>query len=74
MTAKEQLRQVVDGLSEDEAADALQVLSQRGELDGETATKLLDSIPGAWERAQQGLEDARDGRTTSLDELRGASG
>lgn len=74
MTAKEQLRQVVDGLSEDEAADALQVLSQRGDLDGETATKLLVSIPGAWERAQQGLEDARAGRTTSLDELRGASG
>lgn len=55
MTAREQLRQVVDGLSADEAADALQVLSQRGELDGETATKILDSIPGAWQRAQQGL-------------------
>jgi len=32
-------------------------------------TKLLDSIDGAWERHQRGLEDARAGRTIPLDEL-----
>lgn len=61
MTAKEKLRQVVDGLSEDEAADALQLLAQPRDLDGETATRILNSIPGAWESAQRGLEDAHAG-------------
>ncbi len=70
MTAKEQLLRAIDDLTEEEAADVLQLLSQPRDLDSETATKLLDSIPGAWEDAQRGLEDARAGRTTSLDELR----
>ncbi len=70
MTAKEQLLRAVDDLTEEEAADVLQLLSQPRDLDSRTATKLLDSIPGAWEDAQRGLEDARAGRTTSLDELR----
>jgi hypothetical protein len=30
---------------------------------------LLDGLPGALERAQQGLEDARAGRTIALDDL-----
>lgn len=30
---------------------------------------LLDSIPGAWERVQEGLEDARGGRFVPLEEL-----
>ncbi len=30
---------------------------------------LLDGIPGAFERAQQGLKQARAGRTIDLDEL-----
>lgn len=30
---------------------------------------LLDGLPGAFERAQQGLEDAKAGRTISLDDL-----
>ncbi len=30
---------------------------------------LLDGIPGAWERAQTGLEQARSGATIPLDEL-----
>lgn len=33
------------------------------------AAALLDGLPGALERAQQGLEDARAGRTISLDDL-----
>lgn len=73
MTAKEQLQRAVGDLTEDEAADVLQLLAQPRNLDGETATRLLDSIPGAWETAQRGLDDARAGRTTSLGDLRRAN-
>lgn len=34
-----------------------------------TVTALLDAIPGAYDRAQQGLSDVRAGRVVSLDEL-----
>jgi predicted transcriptional regulator len=37
--------------------------------DGVTITALLDAIPGAWERAQQGIADLEAGRVTPLDEL-----
>ena len=30
---------------------------------------LLDGLPGAFERAQQGLDDAKAGRTVALDDL-----
>ena len=30
---------------------------------------LLDSIPGAWERVQEGLEDARAGRFIPLEDV-----
>ena len=33
------------------------------------AASLLDGLPGAFERAQKGLEDAKAGRTISLDDL-----
>jgi hypothetical protein len=33
------------------------------------AAALLDGLPGAFERAQQGLEDAKAGRTINLDDL-----
>jgi len=33
------------------------------------AAALLDGLPGAFEQAQQGLEDAKAGRTISLDDL-----
>jgi len=33
------------------------------------AAALLDGLPGALERAQQGLADAKAGRTISLDDL-----
>jgi hypothetical protein len=50
----------------------LQLLSQPRGLDGETATRLLDSIDGAWESAQLGLEQARAGQTASLGDLKRA--
>jgi hypothetical protein len=37
--------------------------------DARTMTAILDSIPGAFERAQEGRADARAGRTIPLDEL-----
>ena len=37
--------------------------------DAATITEILDSIPGAWERAQEGLAAARAGRFLPLDEL-----
>jgi hypothetical protein len=32
-------------------------------------TQILESIPGSWERVQQGLAEARRGEGTPLDEL-----
>ena len=69
MTAKEQLRRAIDGLSEAEAADMLELLSRSRDLDAETATVVLDGIDGAYERARLGLGQARAGQTTSLDDL-----
>ena len=37
--------------------------------DVQNVVELLDGIPGAYERAQLGLEQARTGRTVPLDEL-----
>ena len=37
--------------------------------DAGTIVDILDSIPGAWERHRQGSEDARAGRTKSLEDL-----
>jgi predicted transcriptional regulator len=34
-----------------------------------TITAVLDAIPGAWERTQEGLADAKAGRVVSLDDL-----
>jgi hypothetical protein len=37
--------------------------------DARNVVELLDGIPGAYERAQIGLEQARTGQTLALDEL-----
>jgi len=34
-------------------------------------TEILDAIPGAWERAQESLEQARRGETVPLSDLQG---
>jgi hypothetical protein len=39
------------------------------DVDARDAVKLLDGIPGAFERAQLGLEQARAGDTRPLDEI-----
>ena len=35
----------------------------------DTIGAILDSIPGAWERTQEGLRDAQAGRVVPLEEL-----
>jgi hypothetical protein len=45
MMAEGQLRQTIEDLTEDEAASVLQRLAQPRDLDRETATKILNSIP-----------------------------
>ncbi len=37
--------------------------------DAPTIAAILDAIPGAWERAQEGLAGARAGRFVSLEDL-----
>jgi len=37
--------------------------------DATTITALLDKIPGAWERSQQGLADVAAGRVVPIDDL-----
>jgi predicted transcriptional regulator len=37
--------------------------------DARGVAALLDGLPGAFERAQAGLEDAKSGRTVALDDL-----
>lgn len=45
-----------------------QALDEAG-ADARNVTQLLDGIPGAFERAQLGLRQAKAGRTVELDEL-----
>ena len=75
MTAKEQLRERVERLTEEEAAATLRLLDQRN--DG--LTRMLDEAPlddestTAEEDAavQEALEAVARGETISLEELRG---
>jgi hypothetical protein len=51
---------------------ARSLLSQaidEADLDPRDVVELLDGIPGAFERAQLGLDQARSGNTIPLDEL-----
>ena len=51
------------------ARSLLSTALDQADLDAATITEVLDSIPGAWERAQEGLAAARAGRVVPLDEL-----
>jgi predicted transcriptional regulator len=39
------------------------------DLDARHVVEVLDGIPGAWERVEEGLRQARAGETIPLDEL-----
>ena len=74
MTAKEQLRERVEKLSEDEAAETLRLLDQRSD----PLNVLLDSAPlddePVTEQEEAAVQIAREelarGETISLEELR----
>ena len=51
------------------ARSLLSMALDQADPDPATITMLLDSLPGAWERAQEGLADIASGRVIPLDEL-----
>lgn len=51
------------------ARSLLSTALDQADPDPATIAMLLDSIPGAWERAQEGLADVAAGRVIPLDEL-----
>lgn len=51
------------------ARSLLSMAIEDADPDSRNITALLDGIPGAYERAQLGLRQAKEGRTVSLDEL-----
>ena len=51
------------------ARSLLSTALDQADPDAATITEILDAIPGAWERAQEGLAAARAGRFVPLDEL-----
>jgi predicted transcriptional regulator len=51
------------------ARSLLSMALDQADPDAASITELLDAIPGAWERAQEGLAAARAGRFVPLDEL-----
>lgn len=51
------------------ARSLLSTALDEADPDARNITELLDGIPGAYERAQLGAEQARRGETISIDEL-----
>lgn len=51
------------------ARSLLSTAIEEADPDARSIAALLDGIPGAYEDAQLGLEQAREGRTIPLDEL-----
>ena len=51
------------------ARSLLATALDEADADARCIVELLDAIPGAYERAQLGLEQARRGETVALDQL-----
>ena len=51
------------------ARSLLSTAIDEADPDARNVVELLEGIPGAYERAQVGLEQARSGQTVALDEL-----
>ena len=51
------------------ARSLLSIALDDADLEAQRITDILDSIPGAWERTQEGLEQARRGDTVPLSDL-----
>ena len=51
------------------ARSLLSIALDDADPEAQRITGILDSIPGAWERTQEGLEQARRGETIPLSDL-----
>ena len=51
------------------ARSLLSIALDEADADARHIAELLDAIPGAYERAQLGIEQGRTGKTISLDDL-----
>jgi hypothetical protein len=51
------------------ARSLLSTALDQADPDAATITALLDAVPGAFDRAQEGLTDVREGRVLSPDDL-----
>lgn len=51
------------------ARSLLSIALDDADPEAQRITDILDSIPGAWERTQEGLEQARRGETVPLSDL-----
>jgi hypothetical protein len=51
------------------ARSLLSIAIDDADPEAQRITEILDSIPGAWERTQEGLEQARRGETVPLSDL-----
>jgi len=51
------------------ARSLLSIALDDADPEAQRITEILDSIPGAWERTQEGLEQARRGETIPLSDL-----
>jgi hypothetical protein len=66
------LARLAERTNTQEGTLARSLLSQaidEADVDARHVVQLLDGIPGAFERAQLGLEQARSGQTIALDDL-----
>ena len=57
------------GISGEPSAGPAGLSQYQAAIDSAATTALLDSIKGAWERAQDGLADVAAGRVVSLDDM-----
>lgn len=77
MTAKQQLSEFVETLTDAEAAAGLRVLETLRDdpakdvasMTAEEITAFLDSVPGLWDRVQLSHQQYERGETISLNEL-----
>ena len=66
------LARLAEGSHVQEGTLARSLLSRaidEADIDARTVVEILEGIPGAYDRAQRGLEDARSGRTVALEDF-----
>jgi hypothetical protein len=66
------LARLAEGSHVQEGTLARSLLSRaidEADIDARTVVEILDGIPGAFDRAQRGLEEARSGKTVAIEDL-----